>query len=138
MECEDTCTEPQVQRVVPVYNKTDVSGLQNFLRDKFVVWVSNESNVEEIWNNFKNIVFESTDRFVPHKTLRRNSDPKYYNKEIKRLKSKARKEYNRRKFGAHCTENLKQLSKQILTAKKSAQEAFLKSILSKGKWWPDF
>ena len=36
-------------------------------------------------------------------------------------------------------ENLKQLSKQILAAKKSAQEAFLKSILSKeGKCWSDF
>ena len=31
------------------------------------------------------------ERFVPHKTLRKNSDPEYYNKEIKRLKSKARK-----------------------------------------------
>jgi len=38
VEWEDTCTEPQVERVVPVYNKTDVSGLQTFLRDKFVVW----------------------------------------------------------------------------------------------------
>jgi len=27
VEWEDTCTEPQVERVVPVYNKTDVSGL---------------------------------------------------------------------------------------------------------------
>ena len=29
VEWEDTCTEPQVERVVPVYNKTDVSGLQS-------------------------------------------------------------------------------------------------------------
>jgi len=99
VEWEDTCTEPQVERVVPVYNKTDVSRLQNFLRDKFVVWASNGSNVEEKWNNFKNIVHESIERFVPHKTLRNNSDPEYYNKEIKRLKSKVRKEYNRRKLG---------------------------------------
>jgi len=53
VEWEDTCTEPQIERVVPVYNKTDVSGLQIFLRDKFEVWASNGSNVEEIWNNFK-------------------------------------------------------------------------------------
>jgi len=37
VEWENTCTEPQVERVVPVYNKTDVSRLQTFLRDKFVV-----------------------------------------------------------------------------------------------------
>jgi len=51
VEWEDTCTEPQVERVVPVYNKTDVSGLQAFLRDKFLVWASDGSSVEEIWNN---------------------------------------------------------------------------------------
>jgi hypothetical protein len=107
VEWEDTYTEPQVERVVPVYNKTDVAGLQIFLRDKFTFWASNGRNVEEIWNNFKNIVDESIKRFVPRKTLRKNSDPEY-NKEIKRLKSKVRKEYNRRKLGVYCTEKLKQ------------------------------
>ena len=97
VEWKDTCSEPHVERVVPVYNKTDVSGLQTFLRDKFVVWASNGSSVEEIWNNLKNIVYESVERFVPHKTLRKNPDPEYYNKEIKRLKSKVRKAYNTRK-----------------------------------------
>jgi len=77
--------------------------------------------VKEIWNNLKNIVYESIEHFVPNKTLRKNSDPEYYNKEIKRLKSKVRKECNRRKLGVHCTEKLKQLSKQLLAAKISAQ-----------------
>jgi len=76
VEWEDTCTEPQVERVVPVYNKTDVLGLQTFLHDKFVVLASNSSNVQ-IWNNFKNIVYENIEHFVPHKTLRKNSDPEY-------------------------------------------------------------
>ena len=110
-----------------------------FLRDKYVVWASNGSSVEEIWNNFKNIVYEGIESFIPHKILRKNSDPEYYNKEIKRLKSKVRKAYNRRKLGVHCTEKLKQLSNQLLAAKKSAQEAFLKSVLSKeGNCWSDF
>jgi hypothetical protein len=47
------------------------------------------------------------------------------------LKSKFRKKYNRRKLGVHCIEKLKKLSKQLLASKKSAQEAFLKPILSK-------
>jgi len=71
VEWEDTCTEPQLERVVPVYNKTDVSGLQTFLRDRFVVWANNGSNVKEIWTNLKNIVYESIERFVPHKALRK-------------------------------------------------------------------
>jgi hypothetical protein len=32
---------------------------------------------------------------VPHKLLRKNPDPEYYNKEVKQLKLKVRKEYNR-------------------------------------------
>ena len=75
VELEDTCTKPQVERVVPAYNKTDVSGLQTFLHDKFVVWASNGSSMKEIWNNLKNIVYESIERFIPHKILRKNSDP---------------------------------------------------------------
>jgi len=31
VEWEDTCTEPQVERVVLAYNKTDISGLQTFI-----------------------------------------------------------------------------------------------------------
>jgi hypothetical protein len=55
------------------------------------------------------------------------------------LKSKVRKEHNRRKLGVYWRGKLKQLSKQLLGAKKSAQEKFLKSILSKeGKCWSDF
>ena len=83
VEWEDKCTEPQIERVVSVYNKTDVSRLQTFLRDKFVVWASNGSSAKVIWNNFKNIVYESIESFVPHNTFRKNLDPEYYNKEIK-------------------------------------------------------
>jgi hypothetical protein len=88
---KDICNKPQVQRLVPVYNKTDITGLKTFLRDKFVAWASNSKSVEEIWNNFKNIVYEGIEQFEPHKKNRKNSDPDYYNKEIKRLKSKVRK-----------------------------------------------
>jgi len=56
-------------RVVPVYNKTDVLGLQTFLHDKFAVWASNGSCVEEIWNNLKNIVYECIKRFVTYKNF---------------------------------------------------------------------
>jgi hypothetical protein len=58
---------------------------------------------------------------------------------IKRLKSRVRKAYNRRKLGIHYMEELKQLTKQLLSAKISAQEPFLKSILSKKcNCWSEF
>ena len=117
--------------LVLVYHKTDVLGLQTFLWDKFAVWASNGKCVEEIWKNFKGIVYEGMERFVPHKLLRENLDPEYYNKEVKRLKSKVRKAYNGRRLGDHHLEEMKRLSRQLLAAKKSAQETFFRSVLNK-------
>jgi hypothetical protein len=55
----------QVERLIPVYHKTDFLGLQTFLRDKFARWAGNGSCVEEIWKNVKEIIFESIAPFVP-------------------------------------------------------------------------
>jgi len=76
VEWEESDCEPQVERVVPVYNKTDVLGLQTFLRDKFAVWSSNGSCVEEIWNNFKNSLRVHW-TLCSTKILRKKSDPEY-------------------------------------------------------------
>jgi hypothetical protein len=81
-----------------VYHETKFRGLQIFLRSKFASWASNGSCAEKIWKLFKEIVFESIDRFVPHKSLSKNSDSEYYNKEVKRLKLKVRRVYNKRKL----------------------------------------
>jgi len=63
------------------------------------------------WKNFKEILSECIESFVPHKILRKNPDPAYYNKDVKLLKIKVRKAYNRRKLGEHHLEGLKRLSK---------------------------
>jgi hypothetical protein len=90
VEWKENCDKPQEERLVPVYSKTTDLKLQIFLWNKFVTWASNGSCVEEIWNNFKVTAFESIKYFVTHKILRKNSDPKYYNKEVLRLKLKLR------------------------------------------------
>ena len=71
VEWEQSSCAAQVERLVPVYNNADVLGLQNFLRDKFGIWTTNGCCVEEIWSNFKEIVSECIERFVPHKILRK-------------------------------------------------------------------
>jgi len=88
-----------VKKLVPVYHKTNVTGLQGFLRGKFASCASNDSCVEEIWKSFKEIVFESIDRFVPHKILRKNPDPEFCNKEVKRLNAQVQ----RRKIARLCS-----------------------------------
>jgi hypothetical protein len=117
VEWEGNYCEPQVQKLIPVYHKTNVLGLQTFLRDTFTIWASNGRCVEEVWNNFKNIILESIERFIPHKILRTNSNLEYYNKEVKRLNLQVRKADNRRSGKQHWKE-LKRLSKQLLLAKK--------------------
>ena len=49
----DTYSNPQEERLIPIYNKTDSIGLQSFLREKYEGWAGKGKNVEEIWKNFK-------------------------------------------------------------------------------------
>ena len=122
-----------------MYHKTDILGLQALLWDKLGIWASSGICVEAIWNNFKETVSESIKCFVPHKVLRRNPDSEYYNKEVKQLKLKVRKAYNRRKLGELHVEELKRLTKQLLAAKKKRQRDFFRSVLrNEGRCWPEF
>jgi hypothetical protein len=58
---------------------------------------------------------------------------------VEKLKLKVRKAYNRRKLGRQYQEEMKQLSKQLLLAKRNARETFLGSILkNEGKCWIEF
>jgi len=81
----------QEKRLVPAYHKTNVLGLKKFLWDKLPTWANNGSCVGDIWKHFKDIVFEGIVGFVPHKILKPNPDPEYYNKDMKRLKVKVRR-----------------------------------------------
>jgi hypothetical protein len=92
-----------------VYNKAKFLGL---LWDKFQI-ASNGRCVEEAWNNYKAIFHEGIERFVPHKILRKSSDPECYSRDVKRLKFKVRKDYNRRNLGQQYREELKRLSKKL-------------------------
>ena len=75
VEWEENCCVPQVEKLVMVYHKIDVSGLQTLLWDKFEISANNGNSVEEIWNNFKEVVSESIEHYVPHKILRKKHGP---------------------------------------------------------------
>ena len=117
VERDDNCREPEVERIVPVYQKTDVLGLQAFLRGKFNLWAGNGSCVEEIWKSYKDIILEGIKRYVAQKIMSKNPDPEYYNEEVKRLKVKMRKMYSKRKFGQPYQADLKRLSKELTGSK---------------------
>ena len=64
-----------VRKVSPGLPKTDVVGLQTLHKDKFGIWASNYSIVEEIWNHLKDRVSKSIERFFPHKLHRKPPYP---------------------------------------------------------------
>jgi hypothetical protein len=69
----------------------------------------------------------------------KNPDPEYYNREVKWLKEKVRKAYNTRKFGQHYQADVNRLSKELLVAKKKAQETYIRLVLQKeGRCWIEF
>ena len=72
-EWDEICQEPKVERIVSVYHKTDVLGLQAFLQEKFNLWAGNGSCIEEIWKSYKDIIFKGTKRYVPQKILSKKS-----------------------------------------------------------------
>jgi hypothetical protein len=44
---------------------------QAFLRGKFAIWAGNGGRVEEVRNNFKSIILQGIERFIPHRILRK-------------------------------------------------------------------
>ena len=66
-------------------------------------------------------------------------DPERFNKDVKRLKVKVREMYRKRKFGPPYQTELKLLSKELLVAKKKAQENIFTFVLqNEGRGWTEF
>ena len=63
VEWDEIFREPKVERIVPVYHKTDVLSLQTFLRKTFYLWAGNGSCMEDIWKSYKDVIFESIKRY---------------------------------------------------------------------------
>jgi hypothetical protein len=132
VEWVETGFMTQEKRLVLVYHKKCVRATK-FLRDKLPTWANNGSYVEDIWKNFKDMVFGGIKRFVRRKILKQNPNSEYYSKEVKRLK------VNRRNLGDHYQAELKILSNELLTAKRNTQETLLSSVLqNESKSWSDF
>jgi hypothetical protein len=96
---DEISRKTKVERIVPVYRETDVLGLQAFLREMFNMSAGNDNCVEMIWRSYKNIVFDGIKRYVLKKLSEENPFSQYYNNEVKRLKVKVRKMYNKKNLG---------------------------------------
>ena len=69
--------------------------------------------------------------FVPHKIPKKNyPDSQHYNREVKQLKVKFSREYDKRKLGELSQAELKRLSRTFLAAKKKCTEDFHAVIIT--------
>ena len=85
------------------------------------------------------IILTGIHKFIPVKHLSDNPDPEYCNKEIRKLKRKLRKSYSQRKESVVKQTKFTQLAKELLNAKKKAQENYLNKLF-KGEQngWGEF
>jgi hypothetical protein len=86
VEWDEICSEPKVERIIPLYQKTDILDMKVFLRDNFNLWARKSSCAEEIWKKIKVIILEGFERYVPQEILSKNANSEQYNKEVKRKK----------------------------------------------------
>jgi len=66
-EWNEFCREPKVERIVPMYHKTDAFRVTSLSSEKFNLWPGNGSCVEEMWKSYKDVIFEVIKRYVPKK-----------------------------------------------------------------------
>jgi len=77
IEWYEICQEPQAVRIVPVYHKPDDLGLLDFLPDKLNLWPGNGRFVEDVWKNFKDVLFKGIKRYVTQNSLSKNEHLQY-------------------------------------------------------------
>jgi hypothetical protein len=79
----------------------------------------------EIHGKFSSTNFREYREICSAQNSEKNPDHEYCNKEVKRLKVRVRRAYNRRKLGEPYQAELKRLSEKLWSAKRNAQETFL-------------
>ena len=80
-----------------MWNKTNVEDLNKELAEKLKNILWDPSDIDVNWNNFRNILIELRDKFVPHKmsTLRHNLP--WYTQKLRRLGKRKQRLYKKSK-----------------------------------------
>ena len=119
-----------------LYNRADQRKFQDHLNESFVRWASEGRHINILWNNFLNIVNGAIDKFVPFKVLKQNPGQEYYTREIRRLKRKLKKAYNKRRDSYMHMQKFKLLSKELININKAAHENYMLNLLGgSGDGW---
>ena len=72
-------------KVSPNWSKADFHGIRSYLADTDWDSLLQNKSADEAWNILKNKINTATDTYVPKSTMRKDSDPKWLNREIIKL-----------------------------------------------------
>jgi hypothetical protein len=81
-----------------MYNKTNILGLRTLIREKFSSRASNGKVLKKCGLILRLFFFKESKNFLPHKIMRKNSDPVKHNRGLKRLNAIVRRASNRNIF----------------------------------------
>lgn len=113
------------------YNKADQVGVITKLEEKLKNFIMAEGDVNKKWDMYKNLMQEIAEEFIPSKTISENSDPEYYNKEVKALKKKVRQAYIKYRRHNASKEELERMREKLENAKAEALNEYLIEIMQK-------
>lgn len=136
----DTDRETTNDKKIWLYRKGDEKGFKQFLKQQFDTWCSTEENVEQRWRTLKDILNAGREMFVPTKEIRRNTDPPYYNKSVRRLKRKARAVHRKKSTVDEVAWRAKRkaVREELTEAKKVAKNRYMEGLFdeqdTRGSW----
>jgi Reverse transcriptase (RNA-dependent DNA polymerase)/Endonuclease-reverse transcriptase len=111
------------------YDRADQVGIVTKLEEGLKDFIMSPGNVNDKWNYYKKIMEELNTEFVPSKMVSDNSDPPYYNKEVKSLKKRVRKLYLKFRRGEVSHSTLEKVRNELTVAKHLALEKYLEDIM---------
>lgn len=131
--------EVKLDKTVWYYKKAVAGNIRKAFEETFEPWNNfvRKDNIDEIWISFRKLCDDIRQEYVPSKVVTENSDPPFYDKNVKRLKRKCRKLHNNRKNGCD-VEDLKLIRKELNKAKSKAKERFMEKMFDEsdmqGSW----
>lgn len=85
-----------------------------------------------MWQGLKEIIFTSTNLYVPKKRIKNNPDPEYYTKKIRLLKKRVRVAHKRKDRDLPSMDRYRELVKELTMEKVLAEEVYVKNTLDSG------
>ena len=109
------------------------------LRGQHQTFISDDEDVEQKWEKFRNIVHYALDKFVPTKVLSERKDPPWYNYHVRKMLRKQR-ELHRRFKSSGIIADREKLNEAKKCVKRAMREAFnefeTKTLAKKSKQEP--